>query len=675
MDGWVGGWRTGTRIGGARHDRPPPPPPFPCHFFLPYLPSPFPPADLERQATGGPRVPSIRSELRAAFSAAIAAAFPDLAPGAPPTAALEATREAKHGDYQCNAAMGLFGRGKGTPGFPAKSPRDVAAAIVAALPPTPLLDGTPDLAGPGFINCRIDRPALAARVKAMLVAGPATWAPTLGAARAVVDFSSPNVAKEMHVGHLRSTIIGDTIARTLEFCGVDTLRLNHVGDWGTQFGMLIQHMAETHAGGLDAVGDADVGDLQVLYKAAKKRFDAEEDFKARAREAVTRLQGGDPAATAAWKTICAASRREFEAIYDRLGVSLTERGESFYNPLLADLVRDMEAAGVAVEDGGAKVVWVEGQDHPLIVQKSDGGFGYATTDLAALRQRVGDERADWIIYVTDAGQATHFRMVFAAAERAGFIPPQAATSAGAAKKKGGAEAAPAAVPAPAAAAAAALPPTRIDHVGFGLVLGSDGKRIRTRDEGAAVRLVELLDEAVARAEAAIRARDASADGAGVAAAAKAMGFAAVKYADLKNNRTTDYKFDFDAMLALQGDTAVYLLYAHARIAAIARKAGKDVAALARDPACPIVLGTDAEAALALHLTRFTEAIEDMAADLAPNRLTEYLYALAEAFNAFYTECKVIGDPAEGSRLQLAEATAVVMRAVMGLLGITPLYRL
>ena len=491
-------------------------------------------------------------------------------------------------------------------------------------------------------------------MKTMLVHGPATWAPSLPHTRAVVDFSSPNVAKEMHVGHLRSTIIGDTLARTLEFCGLDVLRLNHVGDWGTQFGMLIQHMTESTPGGLERVGDAGVSDLQALYKAAKKRFDAEEDFKARAREAVTRLQGGDPAATAAWKTICAASRVEFEAIYDRLGVSLVERGESHYNPLLADLVRDMEAAGVAVEDAGAKVVWVEGVEHPLIVQKSDGGFGYATTDLAALRQRVHDEKADWVIYVTDAGQAGHFRMVFAAAERAGFIPPQ-----------GGKKGAP---PPPSS-------PVRIDHVGFGLVLGSDGKRIRTRDEGAAVRLVELLDEAVARAGAAIRERDPAADPASVEAAARAMGYSAVKYADLKNNRATDYKFNFDAMLALQGDTAVYLLYAHARIAAIARKAGKDVAALARDPASPITLPTDAEAALALHLARLTEAVEDAAADLAPNRLAEYLYSLTEAFNAFYAECKVVGDPAEASRLQLAEATAVVMRTVMGLLGITPLYRI
>jgi arginyl-tRNA synthetase len=252
---------------------------------------------------------------------------------------------------------------------------------------------------------------------------------------------------------------------------------------------------------------------QLLYKASKKRFDADPDFKARAREAVTRLQGGEPAVVAAWERICAASRAEFEQIYDRLGVAITERGESFYNPALPGVVEDLKAAGVAVESDGATVVWTEGLTAPLIVQKSDGGFGYATTDLAALRQRVSDEGADWVIYVTDAGQATHFRQVFDAARRAAIIPAD-----------------PAATPLP-----------RIDHVGFGLVLGADGKRIRTRDEGAAVRLVELLDEAVSRCAASLREREPDADPAFIDAAAKAMGYGAVKYADLKNNRTTNYK--------------------------------------------------------------------------------------------------------------------------------------
>ncbi len=238
----------------------------------------------------------------------------------------------------------------------------------------------------------------------------------------MVDFSSPNVAKEMHVGHLRSTIIGDTICRVLDFCGADVVRLNHIGDWGTQFGMLIQHMAETTPGGLDAAGAQDVGDLMALYRASKARFDAEEDFKTRAREAVTRLQSGDAQSLAAWGKICEASRREFNAIYDRLGVTLTERGESFYNPRLRAVVEELKELGVAEESEGAMCVFVGGKEVPLIVQKSDGGFGYASTDMAAIKQRVADEKADWIVYVTDVGQAGHFDLVFGAARRAGWLP-------------------------------------------------------------------------------------------------------------------------------------------------------------------------------------------------------------------------------------------------------------
>lgn len=467
-------------------------------------------ADIaEAKAEGGPRVRSLRAELGDAFGAALAAAFPGVAARAivNPTT----KKDAKFGDYQCNNAMAVFGAVKGTEGAP-KSPRDVAAAIVAALPASPLVDAPPTVAGPGFINVRVSRAALADRLRRLLVEGPATWAPQLPARRAVVDFSSPNVAKEMHVGHLRSTIIGDTIARTLEYCGVDVLRLNHVGDWGTQFGMLIQNIAELREGGLDAAQDEDVADLQALYKASKKRFDDDPDFKTRAREAVTRLQGGDPQYVAAWQRICAASRAEFDQIYARLGVSLVERGESYYNPALPDTVADLQAAGVAVDSDGAVAVFCEGHAAPLIVRKSDGGYGYATTDLAALRQRVTDEQADWIVYVTDAGQQEHFVKVFDAARRAGWVPPP--------NTPGG---------------------VRVDHVGFGLVLGADGKRIRTRDEGATVRLVELLDEAVSRCAASLRERDPDADPAFVDAAAKAMGYGAVKYADLKNNRMTNYK--------------------------------------------------------------------------------------------------------------------------------------
>eukprot|EP00887_Chlorella_sp_A99_P002749 scaffold6.g2749.t1 len=349
----------------------------------------------------GDGVGSIRAELGAAFGASLAAAFPQLAGEKP---AVAQCNNPQHGDYQCNNAMAVFGKLKGKEGAP-KAPRAVAEALVAHLPAGVVggLVAETSLAGPGFINVRVSRDWLAAHVT-----------------------SSPNVAKEMHVGHLRSTIIGDTVARSLEYCSADVLRLNHIGDWGTQFGMLIQ----------------------VLYRAAKARFDEEEAFKTRAREAVTALQGGKPEyleasgagwyrlvpfgmvpfgigryrLVLAWRRICGASRGEFQKIYDRLGVTLQERGESFYNPLLKGVVEDLLARGIAEESEGAICVFVEGQQIPLIVRKSDGGFGYASTDMAAIRHRIEDEKADWLIYITDAGQSQHFDLVFAGAKKAGYLP-------------------------------------------------------------------------------------------------------------------------------------------------------------------------------------------------------------------------------------------------------------
>ncbi|EFJ40444.1 hypothetical protein VOLCADRAFT_108162 [Volvox carteri f. nagariensis] len=647
---------------------------------------------------------SIRNELLELFRTALTVSFPSVS--AEPVVA--ACNNAKNGDYQCNNAMALFGKLKGTPSAP-KAPRDVATAIVGALPANGLIAET-SLAGPGFINIRLSRDSLSTRLSEMLVKGLASWAPTgyIGK-KVVIDFSSPNVAKEMHVGHLRSTIIGDTLCRIFEYCGADVLRLNHVGDWGTQFGMLIEHMADARrlrvaAGGEDKDMDEDVADLQELYRAAKKRFDEEEEFKTRAREAVTRLQSGDPESLASWQRICAASRREFEAIYSRLGVTLQERGESFYNPMLKDVVEELKAAGVATIDNGAACVFVEGQSVPLIVQKSDGGFGYASTDMAAIKHRLNEEKADWIIYVTDVGQSQHFELVFAAAKKAGWLVDGSGP--------------------------------KVSHVGFGLVLGEDGKRFRTRS-GDLVRLVELLDEAKSRCAATIRERRAEAgeevNEAEVEDAACAMGYGAVKYADLKNHRTTNYKFSFDEMLNLKGNTAVYLLYAHARIAGIVRKADKDVYALAADtpisldhpkhlypspslfwPSHATVTATYfsprlQELELALHLCKLPEALEDAIEELAPNRrvdvafrnlvptgftlnaldlplrathyrsiklrVTDYLYDLSEKFNSFYVDCKVLGSEQEASRLLLCEATAVVMRKCFELLGIRPLYRI
>ena len=388
---------------------------------------------------------SVNQELTTLFETAIATAFPS----AGASAIIAACNQPKHGDYQCNNAMPLFAKLKGQENVP-KNPRAVAEAIVAALPPSDVISET-SLAGPGFINVRVSGDWLGRHLTKMMASPDLlkSWTPPeLKGKKVIVDFSSPNVAKEMHVGHLRSTIIGDTIARTLEFCDADVLRLNHIGDWGTQFGMLIQFMTEKRPEGLNAASDEDVADLQVLYKAAKVRFDEEQDFKGRAREAVTRLQSGDPESLQAWQRICDASRREFQKIYDRLGVKLTERGESFYNPLLKDTVDELLSKGVAEISDGATCVFVEGQEIPMIVQKSDGGFGYASTDMAAIKHRIHDEKADWIIYVTDVGQAQHFNLLFGAAKKAGYLPTDHNV--------------------------------RIDHVVFGLVLGEDNKKFRSR---------------------------------------------------------------------------------------------------------------------------------------------------------------------------------------------------
>jgi arginyl-tRNA synthetase len=583
---------------------------------------------------------TVKDELSHVFEIAIQAAFPSL--GSDFKVLVAACNNPANGDYQCNNAMALFGRLKGVEGAP-KNPRAVAEAILANIPANDMI-GETSLAGPGFINIRLDKTWLSSRMTDMLNSpeGLKCWSPPqFRGKKVIVDFSSPNVAKEMHVGHLRSTIIGDTIAKSLEYCGADVLRLNHIGDWGTQFGMLIQYISEKRPEGLNAASDEDVADLQVLYRAAKQRFDEEEDFKTRSREAVKELQGGKPEYVQAWKRICDASRTEFEKIYSRLGVTIQERGESFYNPFLGDVVDDLLSRGIAEMSDGAACVFVECQKIPLIVRKSDGGYGYASTDMAALRHRINQEHADWIIYVTDSGQSVHFDMVFEAAKKAGYIPEDREV--------------------------------RIDHVPFGLVLGDDGKKFRSRS-GDVVRLVELLDEAKQRCTSTIKERRPDISDEELDEASSAMGYGAVKYADLKGHRTTNYRFSFDDMLSLQGNTAVYLLYAHARINSIFVKSGKDPLDLIAQGK-RVEIGHEAEAALAKHLTRFPEAIEGALNELAPNRITDYLYDLSGYFNQFYQECKVIGSDEEDSRLLLAHSAALAMRACFTLLGITPLFRI
>ncbi|PQQ10662.1 arginine--tRNA ligase cytoplasmic-like isoform X1 [Prunus yedoensis var. nudiflora] len=530
----------------------------------------------------------------------------------------------KFGDYQCNNAMGLWSKIKGK-GTDFKGPPSVGQAIMKNLPKSEIIESC-SVAGPGFVNVVLSKKWIAKSIQKMLIDGIEKWAPQLQIKRAVVDFSSPNIAKEMHVGHLRSTIIGDTLARTLEFSNVEVLRRNHVGDWGTQFGMLIEFLFEKFPN-IEEVSETAIGDLQAFYKASKQRFDDDPAFKERAQQAVVRLQGGEPKYRNAWLKICEISRKEFHMVYERLGVHLEEKGESFYNPYIPGVLKELDDLGLIEEI------------------KSDGGYNYASTDLTALWYRLNEEKADWIIYVTDVGQQQHFDMFFKAAKRAGWLPTDDA-----------------------------LKP-KVTHVGFGLVLGEDGKRFRTRSSEV-VRLVDLLDEAKDRSKTALLERGKAEEWTEkeLDQTAEAVGYSAVKYADLKNNRLTNYTFDFDQMLNDKGNTAVYLLYAHARICSIIRKSGRNIEELKRTG--EIVLDHTGERELGLHLLQFSENVEETCTNLLPNVLCEYLYNLSEVFTKkFYSNCQVVGSPEETSRLLLCEATAIVMRKCFNLLGIEPVYKI
>ncbi|TVU17414.1 hypothetical protein EJB05_33450, partial [Eragrostis curvula] len=549
----------------------------------------------------------------------------------------------KFGDYQCNNAMGLWSKIKGS-GTSFKNPNAIGQAIAKNLPASDIIEST-SVAGPGFVNIVLSNSWVAKRIQDMLVNGIGTWAPILPVKRAVIDFSSPNIAKEMHVGHLRSTIIGDTLSRMFEFSNVEVLRRNHVGDWGTQFGMLIEYLFEQFPNWKEIGGQA-IGDLQIFYKASKHKFDNDEEFKERAQQAVVRLQGGEQKYREAWQKICEVSRSEFDLVYKRLNVELEEKGESFYNPYIPKVLEELNSKGLIKESEGARVIFIEGHQIPLIVVKRDGGFNYASTDLAALWYRLNVEKAEWIIYVTDVGQQQHFDMFFSAARMAGWLPDPK-------EKK--------------------LPKT--SHVGFGLVLGSDGKRFRTRSTEV-VRLVELLDEAKSRSKSELLQR-LTENGKIVdwtdeelEKTSEAVGYGAVKYADLKNNRLTNYTFSFEQMLSDKGNTAVYLQYAHARICSIIRKSNKDVEELKMTGA--ISLNHPDERVLGLYLIRFAEVVEEACTNLLPNVLCEYLYNLSEMFTKFYTNCQVVGSAEETSRLLLCQATAVVMRQCFQLLGITPM---
>ncbi|XP_062148457.1 arginine--tRNA ligase, cytoplasmic-like isoform X1 [Alnus glutinosa] len=582
-------------------------------------------------------VGNVKRKLAKLFEASLKATVPNV----PDVEPLVAVCTAKFGDYQCNNAMGLWNKIKGKE-TEFKGPPSVGQAIIRNLPQSEMIESC-SVAGPGFVNVTLSKTWIAKSVQKMLIDGIDTWAPQLPIKRAVVDFSSPNIAKEMHVGHLRSTIIGDTLARMLEFSNVEVLRRNHVGDWGTQFGMLIEFLFETVPNWEDGNGIA-IGDLQAFYKASRERFKNDPDFKERAQKAVVRLQGGEPNYHRAWVQICEISRNEFHRIYRRLGVHLEEKGESFYNPYIPEVLKELTSKNLIEDSEGARVIFIEGFNIPLMVVKSDGGYNYASTDLAALWYRLNEEKAEWIIYVTDVGQQQHFDMVFKAAKRAGWLPADNNTY------------------------------PKANHVGFGLVLGEDGKRFRTRDTEV-VPLVDLLDEAKSRSKAALidRGKDVEWTEEELEQTAEAAGYGAVKYADLKNNRLTNYTFNFDQMLNDKGNTAVYLLYAHARICSIIRKSGKDIEGLKNTGA--LVLAHADERALGLHLLQFSEIVEEACTNLLPNVLCEYLYNLSEGFTKFYSNCQVVGSAEETSRLLLCEATAIVMRKCFHLLGIVPVYKI
>jgi arginyl-tRNA synthetase len=543
------------------------------------------------------------------------------------------------GHYQCNSALRLSKTVK-------KNSRAVAEEILGALDSrTREICEKIEIAGPGFLNISLSAPFLSHEIEKILND------PHLGASlpshrmKVVIDFSSPNVAKELHVGHIRSTIIGDCLARLFEFLGCDVLRLNHIGDWGTQFGMLITYMKEHAQAVLRGEENTDLLSLMTWYKNAKKQFDLDLQFKNRSQLEVVRLQSGDPESIRIWKIICEISCKSFQEIYDLLHVKLVKRGESFYNPLLKDVVEALEQKGMVTISDGAKCIFLEGfanregEPLPLIIQKSDGGYNYDTTDLAALRHRLFVEKANRIIYVVDSGQSLHFQMVFKAAEKAGWYDPSK---------------------------------TLIEHVGFGLVLGPDGKKFKTRS-GETEKLIDLLMEAIDRARVVVCERLPDLTNEEADHLARVIGIDAIKYADLSCHRTKDYVFSYDRMLRFEGNTAVFLLYAYVRINGIQRKTKADVNQMSGQR--KIILEHPSEIALGLHLRRFGETLELMARDLLPNRLTDYLYELAEKFNAFYRDCRVEGTPEEKSRLVLCDAAARILKQGLEILGLQTVDRM
>ncbi len=566
-----------------------------------------------------------KTELAGRLRAALAAAFGDELAGTDPL-----IRPSAFGDYQANVAMSLA-KALGRP------PREVAGAIVEHLDVADLCESV-QVSGPGFVNLTLRAEWIAERAERLL-GDERLGVPPAERETVVIDYSAPNAAKEMHVGHLRSTIIGDALARVLGFLGHNVVRQNHLGDWGTPFGMLIEHMVDIGVGSPEA--DLTIGDMNAFYQQAREKYDGDPEFAERARRRVVALQAGDEATLALWRLLVEESLRHFRAIYRRLDVLLEDGdidAESRFNAVLPDVVAELDAKGLLVESQGALCVFPpgftgrDGAPLPLIVRKSDGGYNYITTDLAAVRFRVRELGATHLVYVVGRPQALHFAMVFAASRQAGWLTPE----------------------------------HRAEHAAFGSVLGADGKMLRTRS-GDPIKLIDLLDEAEQRAAKVVGERS-ELDPATRAAVAHVVAIGALKYFDLSFQRERDYVFDWDRMLAFDGNTGPYLQYAVTRIRSIFRRAGLEPEGLTD---APISLGEPAERALALKVLGLGEAVSALAAALEPHRLCTYLYELATAFTDFYEACPVLqaDEPTRRSRLALCALTARSLTLGLGLLGI------
>jgi len=585
----------------------------------------------------GPTEQTMKDSIRHLIQQALTrlAAEGVLPEGLTPTIQVENTRDKTHGDFASNIAM-MLAKPAGM------KPRDLAQKLIEALPADSGVSKV-EIAGPGFLNFFQNSAALAQRLDAALADPHLCVSKASPTQRVVIDLSSPNLAKEMHVGHLRSTVIGDAVARVLEYLGDEVIRQNHVGDWGTQFGMLLAYLEEN-----PSAAESELSDLEQFYRAAKQRFDDSAEFADRARELVVKLQAGDADCLRLWARFNEISLSHCQKVYDRLNVKLSPddvKGESAYNAELGEIVESLKAKGLLSESNGAQCVFLdefknaEGNPLPVIVQKAGGGYLYATTDLASMRYRSQQLKADRALYFVDQRQALHFQMAFEVARRAGFVHSS----------------------------------MQLEHMGFGTMNGADGRPFKTRD-GGTVKLVDLLDEAEQRAYTLVKSKNPDLDEAELRQIARAVGIGAVKYADLSKHRTSDYSFNFEQMLSFEGNTAPYLLYAYTRVASVFRKLGTGMDGLPGE----IKLEAEQEQALGAKLAQFAEVLNGVGEKGVPHVLCSYLYDLAGLFSSFYEHCPILtaeSETVKQSRLRLVALTGKTLKQGLELLGLETLERM